>query len=328
MKDDKWFPKSEGDNDLLGNIHQRTEELYRVFNREVEETGTFFTPAFILRDVLVFPRMISPIFLSDSATTLAIEAAQEQNQTVIALSLGDEDQEDTSQNDFLPIGMELAAGRILAMQGGNHSALVQGRRRVEIVSILQEEPYLIVEARPVPDEFKKTQRLTALIRTSRQLFENCVDLNESLPEEAHLFSLNIEDPGWLADLIATSLSLPNETRKELLVLVHPADRLRKVNKIMAQELEVLELKDEIQAQVQTEVDRTQREYYLREQMRAIQSELGEEDIWSQEISGLNEKVENEDLPEGVKLQATRELQRLRQMPPMVPEVGIIRTYLD
>ena len=111
-------------------------------------------------------------------------------------------------------------------------------------------------------------------------------------------------------------------------LIHPADRLKKVNQILAEELEVLELEDEIQAQVQTEVDRSHREYYLREQMRAIQTELGEGDIWSQEITALTKQISEQDLPDDVRLQANRELQRLKQMPQMAPEVGIIRTYLD
>ena len=328
MNDEKWFPQSEDDNDLLGNIHQRTEELFRVFNHETDETGSFVSPAFLLQDIIVFPRMISPIFITDDASKMAIEAAQNQNQTAIAIFSGEIDHEKGSDEAYLPIGMELAIGRMLDMQGGNHSALVQGRRRVEIIHVIQEAPYIIVEARPVPEGFRKTQRLTALMRTSRSLFESCVDLNESLPNEAHLFSMNIEDPGWLADMIATSISLQNEVRKELLTLIHPADRLSKINQILAEELEVLELEDEIQAQVQTEVNRSHREFYLREQMKAIQTELGEEDIWSQEIKAIHERVENNDLPHAVKLQATREIQRLRQMPPMTPEVGIIRTYLD
>ena len=272
--------------------------------------------------------MISPIFLSNETSPLAVEAAQEQNKTAIALFLSDKGIEGDIHSEFLSVGLELAVGRLLSMQGGNHSALVQGRRRVEIVNILQTEPYLIVEARPILNNYRMTKRLTALMRTSRSLFESCVELNESLPEEAHLFSMNINDPGWLADMIATSLSLPNEIRKELMVIAHPADRLEKVNQILADELDVLELEDEIQAQVQTEVDRSHREYYLREQMKAIQTELGEGDIWSQEILSLSEKVDSRNLPKEVKIITGRELQRLQQMPPMAPEVGIIRTYVD
>jgi ATP-dependent Lon protease len=244
------------------------------------------------------------------------------------LSDVEEEEEGDLLSRYLSVGIELAIGRMLSMQGGNYSALVQGRRRVEIVNILQTDPYFIVEVRPVQSEFRTTRQLTALMRTTRSLFERCVELNDSLPEEAQLFSININDPGWLADMIATSLSLPNDTRKELMSLVHPADRLKKVNQILAEELEVLELEDEIQAQIQTEVDRSHREYYLREQMRAIQTELGEGDIWSQEISTLTKQINEQDLPDEVRLQANRELQRLQQMPQMAPEVGIIRTYLD
>ena len=328
MSDEQWFPPSDDEEALFNNIHQRTEELYRIVNRDSDESGVYISPAFVLKDVVVFPHMISPIFLSNENSHLAIEAAQGQNKTVVALFLSDQGVEGDYLSEFLSVGIELAVGRMLSMQGGNHSALVQGRRRVEIVNILQTEPYLIVEVRPVSDKFRMTKHLTALMRTSRSLFESCVELNDSLPEEAHLFSMNISDPGWLADMIATSLSLPNETRKELMVLTHPADRLKKLNQILAEELDVLELEDEIQAQVKTEVDRSHREFYLREQMKAIQTELGEGDIWSQEILDLSERIDKKKFPEEVETQAFRELQRLQQMPPMSPEVGIIRTYLD
>lgn len=328
MNDEHWFPYSDDEDELYDNIHQRTEELYRIPSQLGDSTGLFISPAFLLSDVVVFPQMISPIFLSNETSYLAVQAAQNKNTTVVALFLSDDDIEDDELSEFLPIGVELAVGRLLSMQGGNYSALVQGRRRVEIVNILQTDPYMVVEARIIPDTYRMTKRLTALMRTSRNLFESCVALNDSLPEEAHLFSMNINDPSWLADMIATSLSLPNQTRKELMILTHPADRLKKVNHILAEELDVLELEDEIQAQVQTEVDRSHREFYLREQMKAIQTELGESDIWSQEILDLGEKIDEKDLPEEVRTQAVRELQRLQQMPPIAPEVGIIRTYLD
>ncbi|HPX96047.1 MAG TPA: endopeptidase La [Brevefilum fermentans] len=327
MNNDDWYHNDDEHDDLMGNIHQRTEELYRILSWELDEDGFFTCPAIVLEDVVVFPHMISPVFLSDEASTLAIEAAQEENRTVIALYFDDDAPED-SRERFLSIGMDIAVGRILTLLGGEHSALVQGRRRVEIAEIVQIEPYYIVKVRPVNDSYRITRHLTAMMRTSRNLFERCVSLNENLPEEAHLFSINISDPGWLADMIATSLPLTIETRKHLLRLIHPADRLKAVNQILAEELEVLELEDEIQAQVKTEVDRSHREYYLREQMKAIQMELGEDDLWSQEIRGLAEKIQALNLPEAVSAQATRELQRLQQLPPLAPEVGIIRTYLD
>jgi len=328
MNEDDWNSLSDDRENLIGNIHQRTEELYRISNWEEDENGIFTCPAFILEDVVVFPHMISPIFLTEDTARSAVEEAQAQNKTVVALFYSDEALKGDSKGKILSIGMELAVGRILTLQDEDHSALVQGRRRVEIMGILETEPYWIVQARPIVENFPMTRHLNALMRTTRSLFEQCVALNDTLPEEAHLFSINISDPGWLADMIATSLMLSNETRRELLNLVHPADRLKAINRILAEELDVLELEDEIHTQVQTEVDRSHREYYLREQMKAIQMELGEDDIWSQEIRSISEKIETPDLPEAAKLQASRELQRLQQMPPMAPEVGIIRAYID
>lgn len=328
MNDEEWYTSSEEDEDLIGNIHQRTEELYRIKSWDLDQNGFVTSPAFVMEDVVVFPHMISPVFLNDESAIRAVEAVQAKNKTAIALFWADDGDESDPISQFMPIGIEIAIGRMLILQGGEHSALVQGRRRVEIVSIIETQPYLVVEARPVTDNFRMTRHLNALMRSSRNLFERCVALNDSLPEEAHLFSINISDPGWLADMIATSLPLTQETRKNLLTLTHPADRLKQINQILAEELDVLELEDEIQAQVQTEVDRSHREYYLREQMKAIQIELGEDDIWSQEIRTLTEKIDSSDLPEAIKTQANRELQRLQQMPPMSPEVGIIRTYID
>jgi ATP-dependent Lon protease len=328
MNDEQWSSIQDDDNDFLGNIHQRTDELYRIANWDFDENVTFISPAFFLKDVVVFPKMISPIFLSDEKSPLAIEAAQSNNKTVIALFLSDEDASNHKTDNFLTIGVEMAVGRMLTMQGGNHSALAQGRRRVEILEIVQREPYLQVRVRPIHDNFRKTRTLLATMRTTRRLFEQCVELNDSLPEEAHLYAINIDDPSWLADMVASTLSISSAIRKELLLLVHPADRLKQLNRILAEELEVLELEDEINAQVQTEVDRSQREYYLREKMRAIQSELGEDDIWSQDLTDIKARIEEKPMPDSVKAQAFRELQRLQQMPSIAPEVAIIRNYLD
>ena len=328
MKDDHWFPPSDEDNELFENIHQRTKELYRIQNREADESGIVVSPTFVLTDVMGYPKAISPIFISKNINSQAVDAAQNQNLTAVALFLSEKEKEGDLLGEFLPVGMELAVGRMLSMKEDHFSALVQGRRRVEILRILEVDPYMVVEVRPIEDNYRMTRQLTALMRTARSMFERCVDRNESLPEEAQLFSMNINNPGWLADMIASSLSLSNDTRKELLLITHPADRLKRINQILAEELDVLELEDEIQAQVQTEVDRSHREFYLREQMKAIQTELGEGDIWDQEVSSLSQRIEERGLPEEVKLQATRELQRLQQMPPMSPEVGIIRTYLD
>ncbi len=166
------------------------------------------------------------------------------------------------------------------------------------------------------------------MRATRSLFEKCVQLDHSLPEEAQLFSINITEPGWLADMVATAISFPIKQRQALLLLRDPIERLKKVNALLAQELDVLRLEDEIQEKVQTEVDRSQREFYLREQMKAIQTELGEGDIWSRELAELRLKLDRKNLPDEVYTQARKEIERLGQMQSLAPEVGIIRTYLE
>jgi ATP-dependent Lon protease len=168
----------------------------------------------------------------------------------------------------------------------------------------------------------------ATMRTVLEMFQRCVQLDRSLPEEAYLFAMNIEDPGWLADMIATSIAPPLEERLILLQALNPLDRLKRMVSLLASEVDVLELEDEIHTRAQSEVDRTQREYYLREQMKVIQSELGEGDAWARELFELRSRVEGISLPEEVQLRALKEMDRLAQMPPMSPEVGIIRTYVD
>lgn len=328
MKSEDWFFGQESSEDFPSSLHQRTEELYQIPDCEPDENGEIVCPAIILRDVVVFPRMISPILVSPGPNLLAIEDAQYNFQTLVALNLHHSEIEKPTGDDFLPIGIEMAVGRLLNLTDGNSSALVQGRNRVEILDFIQSEPYMRIRARIVQEKSQVDQNTEAMMRTTRDLFEKCVQLNRSLPEEAHLFSMNISDPSWLSDMVATSISLPFKERQALLLLADPHERLRRLNALLAQELDLLQLEDKIQNQVQSEVDRSQREFYLREQMKAIQVELGEGDVWAKDIIELKAKIEEANLPEEVLAQALRETERLTQMPPMTPEVGIIRTYLD
>ncbi|HEX9018732.1 MAG TPA: endopeptidase La [Anaerolineaceae bacterium] len=314
--------------DFTSGLHQRTEELYRVPDAEPDRDGLIEGPVFIMRDMVVYPRMISPIFIEPGENLLAIQESQLDEMTMIALVQQDSDQETPGAGDFLPIGVEIAVGRLLSLSDGNSSALVQGRRRVELVEFTQTEPYYRARVRPIYEPVEVDRQTDALMRTARDLFERCVQLDRSLPDEAHLFSINIPEPGWLADMIATAVSLPFKERQTLLLLPDPAERLKRINWLLAQELDVLQLEDEIQSKVQNEVDRSQREFYLREQMKAIQTELGEGDIWIREIAELRDRVEKTQMPEEARAAAIKEADRLAQMPSMAPEVGIIRTYLD
>ncbi len=325
MKDD--WSRTEPE-DYSGNLQQRTEELYRIPDAEVDSEGLIECPAFIMRDMLVFPRMISPVFIGPGPNQIAVQDSQLGEETLIALVQQNPEVDEPGPSDFLPIGAEIAVGRLLTLTDGNSSALVQGRRRVEIVEFVQYEPYYRVRARPIEESVEVDREVDAMMRTTRDLFEKCVQLDRSLPDEAHLFSINIPEPGWLADMIATAISLPFKERQTLLLLPDPHERLKRLNWLLAQELDVLQLEDEIQSKVQNEVDRSQREFYLREQMKAIQTELGEGDVFMRDIAELREKVEKAALPEEALKVALKEIDRLNQMPSMAPEVGIIRTYLD
>lgn len=309
-------------------LSQRTEELYRIPSMEVKADGLIEAAVLPLRDMVIFPRMVSPIFVGREASLLAVKEAHHKEQTVIGLTQRDPELDEPGTEDFLPIGVEMAVGRLLNMPDGSHSALVQGRRRVEVVEFIQLKPYIKVHARVIHEPQTADRQSQALMRSALSLFERCVQLDRSIPEEAHIFALNISEPGWLTDMIATSLSLTYEARLRLLLLADPKARLGQLNSLLAQEVDVLELEDEIHSRVQSEVDKSQREYYLREQMKQIQNELGEGDIFTRDALELKKKVDAVNLPEEAKKVALKELERLNQMPPMAPEVGIIRTYID
>jgi ATP-dependent Lon protease len=327
MRDSDWYYRDE-ENEFGEALHRRTEELYGVPDATPDDDGLIECPVLPLRDLVVFPHMVSPVFLSQQSTIVAVEDAQEDEQTVIALTQRNPDLDEPGLQDYLPVGVEMAVGRLLSMPDGSSSALVQGRRRVEVVEFVQEEPFMVVRARPVFETLEVDRQIDATMRTAQEMFHKCVQLDRSLPEEAYLYALNIEDPGWLADMIVTAIAPPLQDRQDLLVILDPLERLKAVIRLLAKEQDVLELEDEIHSRAQSEVDRTQREFYLRERMKAIQTELGEGDPWSREIYELQTRVESAALPEEVQVRALREVERLGQMPPMSPEVGIIRTYVE
>lgn len=327
MKNNSWLMQDE-DDEFGEAIHHRTEELYRVPNTEPDEDGYITCAVVPLRDVVVYPHMVSPIFVGRESTLLAIEEAHDENRTVIALNQKDPELEEPGFNDFLPIGVEMGVGRLLDMPDGSSSALVQARRRVKLIDFIQTEPFIVARARPISEKKDGGKEIEATVRTVLELFERCVQLDRSLPEEAYLYALNIEEPGWLADMIVSTIAPPLEDRLALLQVLSPKERLKRVVTLLAQEADVLELEDEIHSKAQSEVDRTQREFYLREQLKAIQTELGEGDPWTRELIELRSRIEGVSLPEEVQVRALKEIERLMQMTPMSPEVGIIRTYID
>jgi ATP-dependent Lon protease len=285
-------------------------------------------PLLPLRDVVMFPRMVTPLFIGRDRSIEAIEAANDLGEPIITVAQRDAEVMEPGPEDLFTFGSETLMGRLLRIPDGTVSILGQGVQRVQIVEYIHLEPYIRVRALPVYESTEKTPLTEALMRAVLALFEKVVQLSRTLPEDAYVFAMNIDQPGWLADLMAQALSLNVSERQEVLETLDVAARLQRVSVLLAKELDVLELEDRIHSQVQEELDKTQREYFLREQMKAIQHELGEGDIYTQEVNELREKIAKTDMPEEARAQAEKELGRLASMPPMSPETGMIRTYLD
>jgi ATP-dependent Lon protease len=303
-------------------------DFYHVQDAETNADGLIEAALIPLRDLILYPNMVSPLFVGRDRSLAAISAAQGKVQTIIGVGQRDPNQPDPRPEDLFEYGTEMALGRLLRMPDGTTSVLAQGRRRVQIVEYIQSEPYYRVKARPIIESTQRTRETEALMRAVLTLFEKCVQLNRNLPDEAYIYAMNIEEPGWLADLVVSALDLTLEERQAMLENSDPIERLHHVSMLLGRELDVLEIEEHINAQVQQEVDRGQREAYLREQMRVIQSELGEGDPFQQELEELRERIALAEMPEEVFAKANKELDRLAAMPPMAPEVGIIRTYID
>ncbi len=281
-----------------------------------------------LKDSVVFPRMMAPLFIGRDRSLRAVEAAMAADLPILVVAQREKDKEDPEPDDLYTVGTEVIVGRTLRMPDGSTSLLSQGRQRVQIVEFTQTEPFLRARGTSVWEQDHQGLATEALMRAVLALFEKCVQLSPNLPEEAYVAAMNVEEPGWLADLIASVLDLDVEEKQELLETFDTTARLQRLSVLLGRELDVLELENRIHQQVQDEMDRSQREYFLREQMRVIQHELGETDEQTREINELREKLQAAGLPEEAYKKAEKELERLASMPPAAPEVAIIRTYLD
>jgi len=285
-------------------------------------------PLLPLRDTVVFPQLMTPIVVGRDRSIKAVEAAVESNNIIIVVTQRDPETQRPELDDLYTVGVEMVIGRVLRMPDGTTSILGQGRRRVRILAASQMQPYIRAHVQRLDESQNVTLGTEALMRAVLSLFEKVVQLSRTLPEDAYVAAMNLAEPGALADLIASFLELKLEQRQELLETLDPTTRLQRLSIFLANELDVLELEYQIHDQVQQEVDRSQREFFLREQIRAMRTELGELDVQTAEIEDLEEKIAQAEMPEVVQAKAEKELNRLKAMPPAAPEVGIIRTYLD
>ena len=327
MSDQDWYSQIEGALDTE-ELHQRAEQLENIPNITPDEDGIIFCPVLPLREVIVFPHMVVPLPVGRSGTMVAIEAANQQDQVMIAVPQRNPRKHSIHKKDFLPVGVLSAVSEMFSTDHSDNLVIVQGRYRVELIEMVRDNSVLYAKARVVEERVRPSQQDTALMRNLMRLFRRYAELTRSIPDEALQYLTEIDEPGWLADMLTNSFSVHLEDRHELLLSLEPTERLEKVNNLLIRELGVLEIEDELHAKVQDEVERGQRENYLREQMRVIQRELGEQDPWSKELQELHAQIKEAKLPEHAEAAALKEFERLYQMPPMSPEVGVIRTYID
>ena len=285
-------------------------------------------PLLPVRNTVLIPNSVVPLLVAREPSIKAIEEAVSTDHTIFVVTQLTEQQEDPGEEDVYVVGVEGFIDRVLKMPDGTMSVLIRGQRRMRRREYSQHTPFMRVLAEVIPEELGQSLALEALRRAVLALFEKCIKLNTTLSEETYITAMNIEQPGLMADFIVSSLDLPIPMRQNILEIFHIEERLQKVSILLSKELDILELENQIHSQVQQEVDKSQREYFLREQLKAIQRELGEGDPTVRESQELREKIKQSGMPEEVKTRANKELDRLIAMPSMAPDSGILRTYID
>jgi ATP-dependent Lon protease len=285
-------------------------------------------PVVPLINTVLFPHMLTPLFIGRERSVAAIEEAMASDRMILTIAQRAPDLDEVTADDLFAIGVEAIIQRILKMPDGSISVVVQGRRRVQICQIVQERPAMRASTAALPRDRERTATVDALMRAVLGLFERVVKLSRTLQDDAYTAAVGVEEPGWLADLITASLSIDVPRRQEILEILDTEERLRRLSIMLTQELDVLELESRIHSQVQRELDRSQREFFLREQMKAIQRELGQVDPHQSDLAALRERIGSADLGDRARRKALEELGRLEFTPPASPEHGVVRTYID
>lgn len=281
-----------------------------------------------LRDTVIFPYMIAPLVIGRARSLQLIDEAANTNRMIGLATQVKPDIEVPSPSDIYKVGTAATILKMLKFPDGSTRVLVQGISRIKIKTFVQEEPYLKVKVEPVPEVVDTSVETQALVRSVSDIFGKIVNLSQHLPDELQVAVMNIDNPSRIADLIASNINLTTAEKQEILETFDVKERLQKLIGYLNRELQVLELGTKIQSQVKTEIDKSQREYYLREQLKAIRRELGEVDERTLEIEELKQKIEAANMPKEAREAAERELDRLSKMPPQAAEYTVSRTYLD
>jgi len=287
-------------------------------------------PVLPVRDIVVFPYMILPLFVGRDMSIKAIEEALEDSKMIMLLTQRDLSVETPMASELYEVGVVGLIMRMLKLPDGRIKVLVQGLSKARVKNFTMTEPYFQAAIEKIEDELPEAGNIEveALTRTVKQQMDKAVSLGKNVLPDVMVVIENLEDPGRLADLIASNLGLKTEQAQEMLEIRDPIERLRKVSEVLGREIELLLVQQKIQTEAKGEIDRTQREYFLREQLKAIQKELGDIDERAEEAREYKKKVKAARMPEEVGKEAEKQLKRLQKMHPDSAEAGTIRTYLD
>jgi ATP-dependent Lon protease len=294
----------------------------------VEEPVENVMPILPLKETVVFPDSMIPLAIGQERSIRLVDEAVANDRPIALVTSREGDDEAQSADDLYSVGTAAVIHKMIRVPDGTLRILVQGLRRVRLTRVVQDDPYLVGEFEEQPDVITREKEIAALARNVETLFSRIIALVPYLPDELQLAATNAEDPSALANLIATTMRLKTSEKQELLEEADVEARLRQLTVILNRELELLELGTKIQSQVHSEMEKSQREYFLRSQLKAIQEELGEGDEQQAEIAELRAQIEDANLPEEAEKQARRELDRLAKLPSAAAEYGVIRTYLE
>jgi ATP-dependent Lon protease len=285
-------------------------------------------PILPLKETVVFPQSMTPLAIGQDRSVKLIEDAVDGERLLALVTVRNPDVDQPGWDDLYEIGTAAVIHKMIRVPDGTLRILVQGVRRIRLEQRVHDDPYLVGEFAEVAEENEETPEVEALTRNVQTLFGRVIASAPYLPDELEIAAANVDDPSALSHLVASTLRIKTDEKQRLLETTDVGTRLREISVILNRELEVVELGSKIQSQVQSEMEKGQREYFLRQQLKAIQEELGEGDPEQAEVNELRERLAELDLPEDVRTAADRELGRLERLPAASAEYGVIRTYLD
>ncbi len=285
-------------------------------------------PLLPLRDIVVFPHMVAPLFVGREKSVAALEHAMQHDRTIFLATQREARVDEPGEDDIYQIGTVSTVLQLLRLPDGTVKALIEGKNRARIQSFVPHDELFLVELEELPGQFPPDLESEALIRSVNAAFEQYAKLQKKIPQEVLLSVAAIVEPGQLADTVVGHLPLKIEDKQKLLEIIEPNLRLEHLYQLMRGEIEILQIEQRIKSRVKRQMEKTQREYYLNEQMRAIQKEMGDKDEGKNEVKDLEEKLKHKRMPREAAEKVKAELKKLKMMSPMSAEATVVRNYVD